>query len=263
MPTITMSDPHGSHSFQPQSLATARAIATPVNAVGGAFMLHPDTLTPGKAAGYPGGFAYYVVGRGGVLGDVDASVVVSAFAFFAPNLIRSLWEAGVVVEGARKASDRYALACAQWGRQRLGTFAHAERLAELLATVVDQADPSGLALFAGWQTQARVDDALGRCYQLLHVLRELRGSVHIVAIVAHGITPLEALLVNPGSAGEAQAKKFGWDGDFPNADSLQATFAASEEVTNTLMARHLDVLSASEQNELIALVTEVHDIIGR
>ena len=45
-------------------------------------MLHPDTLTPGKAAGYPGGFAYYVVGRGGVLGDVDASVVVSAFAFF-------------------------------------------------------------------------------------------------------------------------------------------------------------------------------------
>jgi hypothetical protein len=29
------------------------------------------------------------------------------------------------------------------------------------------------------------------------------------------------------------------------------------------MARHLDVLSASEQNELIALVTEVHDIISR
>ena len=257
MPTITTSNPHGPHS-----LASARAIATPVNAVGGAFMLHPDTLNPGKAAGYPGGFSYYVVGRGGVLGDVDASVVVSAFAFFAPNLIRSLWEAGVVVEGARKASDRYALACAEWGRQRLGTFAHAERLAELLAKVVDQADPSGLALFAGWQTQARVDDALGRCYQLLHVLRELRGSVHIVAIVAHGITPLEALLVNPGSVGEAQAKRFGWEGEFPNAESLQSAFAAAEELTNALMARHLDVLSEGEQNELITLVTEVNDIMS-
>ena len=225
-------------------------------------MLHPDTLNPGKAAGYPGGFSYYVVGRGGVLGDVDASVVVSAFAFFAPNLIRSLWEAGVVVEGARKASDRYALACAQWGRQRLGTFAHAERLTELLATVVDQADPSGLALFAGWQTQARVDDALGRCYQLLHVLRELRGSVHIAAIVAHGITPLEALLVNPGSVGEAQAKRFGWDGEFPDAQSLQAAFSEAEELTNAIMARHLDVLSEGEQNELITLVTEVNNIIS-
>lgn len=257
MPSITISNPNGPHS-----LATAQAIATPVNAIGGAFMLHPDTLNPGKAAGYPGGFSYYVVGRGGVLGDVDASVVVSAFAFFAPNLIRSLWDAGVVVEGARKASDRYALACAQWGRQRLGTFAHAERLAELLATIVDQADPSGLALFAGWQTQARVNDALGRCYQLLHVLRELRGSVHIVAIVAHGITPLEALLVNPGSAGDAQAKRFGWDGDFPNAESLHAASASAEELTNVLMARHLDVLSENEQNELITLVTEVNDLIS-
>ena len=225
-------------------------------------MLHPDTLSPGKAAGYPGGFSYYVVGRGGVLGDVDASVVVSAFAFFAPSLVRSLWDAGVAVEGARKASDRYALACAEWGRQRLGAFAHAERLAELLAKIVDHADPTGLALFAGWQTQSRVDDALGRCYQLLHVLRELRGSVHIVAIVAHGITPLEALLVNPGSTGEAQAKRFGWEGDFPNADSLHAAFASSEELTNVLMARHFDVLPESEQNELIALVSEVNDLIS-
>ena len=225
-------------------------------------MLHPDTLNPGKAAGYPGGFAYYVAGRGGVLGDVDASVVISAFAFFAPGLVRSLWDAGIAVEGARRASDRYALACAEWGRQRLGTFAQSERLAELLAKVVDHVDPSGLALFAGWQTQARVDDALGRCYQLLHILRELRGSVHIVAIVAHGLTPLEALLVNPGSAGEAQAKRFGWDGDFPNSDALHAAFASAERLTDVLMARHLNVLSEGEQNELVKLVSQVNDTLS-
>ena len=84
-----------------------------------------------------------------------------------------------------------------------------------------------------------------------------------MAIVAHGITPLEALLVNPGSAGEAQAKRFGWDGEFPDAQSLQAAFAAAEELTNALMARHLDVLSEGEQNELITLVTEVNDIMSQ
>jgi hypothetical protein len=67
------------------------------------------------------------------------------------------------------------------------------------------------------------------------------------------------LLVNPGSAGDAQAKRFGWDGDFPNAESLHAAFASAEELTNVLMARHLDVLSENEQNELITLVTQAND----
>ena len=230
-------------------------------------MLHPETLTPGKEAGYPGGFSYYVAGRGGVLGDVDAAVVVSAFAFFAPALVRSLWESGIAVEGARAAGDRYALACADWGRRRLDEFAQipqaAERLAELLAKIVDQVDPSGLALFAGWQAQARVEDAHGRCYQLLHVLRELRGSVHIVAIVAHGLTPLEALLANPGSHGAEQAKRFGWDGQFPDPVEWRETFHHAEELTNALMARHLDVLNPTEQAELVALVTKVGSIISR
>lgn len=84
--------------------------------------------------------------------------------------MRSLWEAGVVVEGARAGADRYALACADWGRSRLGSFDRADRLVELVTAVVDGAELAGLSLFAGWQSQTRVNDPLGRCYQLLNVL---------------------------------------------------------------------------------------------
>ncbi len=224
-------------------------------------MLHPDTLTPGKQAGYPGGFSYYVVGRGGVLGDVDASVVISGFAFFAPTLVRSLWDAGITVEGARAGADRYALACAEWGRSRLGAFDRSDRLIELVTAVVDGAELAGLSLFAGWQSQARVSDPHGHCYQLLHVLRELRGSVHITAVIAQGITPLQALLANPKNNGSEMAERFGWTNPYEDVDHLHDDFTAAENLTNVLMADHLSVLTTVEQNELYGLVTEVHSIL--
>lgn len=216
-------------------------------------MLHPEVLQPGKDAGYPGGFSYYVVGRGGVLGDVDSTVVASAFGFFAPSLVKSLWDAGVVVEGAREGADRYATGCAAWGRARLSRFDGAEELDELLTRIIDGADATGLALFAGWQTQTRASDVPGRCYQLLHVLRELRGSCHIVAGIAHGMAPLDSILANPTSAGVEQAKRFGWQEPFPDHIDTE-TFSSVEALTTAMMARHLDVLGSLEQERLAELI---------
>ncbi len=252
---------HTSNHPAPHSLETARSLATPIGAAGGAFMLHPEVLQPGKDAGYPGGFSYYVIGRGGVLGDVDANVVVSAFGFFAPPLVKSLWDSGVVVEGAREGSERYATSCAAWGRKRLSSFAGVEELESLLARVVDSAEPSGLSLFAGWQVQTRASDVPGRCYQLIHVLRELRGSCHIVAVVAHGMSPVAAILADPGSQGVEQAKRFGWDGPFPDKDDLIATFESAEHLTDQLMARHLSVLDIGQQSRLVDLAEQAKEAI--
>jgi hypothetical protein len=225
--------------------------------MGAAFMLHPEVLGPGKEAGYPGGFSDYVVGRGGVLGDVDADVVVSAFGFFASGLVTSLWNAGVVVEGARAGARRYADACAEWGRSRLGDFAGAERLAESLGRVVDAADVGGLSLFSGWRNVDRPADAAGRCYLLLHVARELRGSVHLLSCVASGLTPLDAVLSNP-NGGADQAEKFGWSGPFEIDVDVASRFENAEDLTDRLMARHLDLLSDDELRELTDLVAAAH-----
>lgn len=220
-------------------------------------MLHPDVLGPGKQAGYPGGFSYYVVGRGGVLGDVDADVIVSAFGFFAPGLVSSLWNAGVVVEGARTGARRYADGCAAWGRSRLADFTGAERLADVLGRVVDAAEVGGLSLFSGWRGVERPTDAAGRCYLLIHVARELRGSVHLLSCVASGLTPRDAVLANP-NGGADQAEKFGWSGPFDLAPDAAEMFARAEDLTDRLMARHLDVLTDDEQRELTELVTAAH-----
>lgn len=240
---------------------TARALAAPVNVLGGKWMLDTDVLGAGTSAGYPNGFAYYVAGRGGVLGDVDADVVTAAFGYFAPSAIRALWTRGVAVEGARAAAARYGAGCAAWGRARLEGFAGAERLAELAARFVDSVDPSGLSLFAGWRAEARPDDAPGRAYLLLHVTRELRGSVHIIATTASGLSPLESILTNE-AGGVAMANMFGWTEPFPDVSSLAAERQEAETLTDALMARHFEVgLTAAERAELVDLIGQAESLI--
>jgi hypothetical protein len=236
----------------PSILDSVRAMQAPVMDAGGRWMLHPEVLGSCKDAGYPNGFVYYVTGRGGVLGDVDADVVVSAFAFFEPGLVRKMWEGGVGVEGPRKSAARYGAACAEFGRSRLQGFDRAARLAELAEKLVMGVDPSGLTLFAGWRAESLPDDAAGRAYFLTHVLRELRGSAHIVAVIAEGLHPMEAVLA---SGGEATAQRFGWQGPFPEIEPLRATRAAAEARTDVIMEQLVaSVLSEDEAAELAQLV---------
>lgn len=230
----------------------ARALAGPVGDVGGRWMLDREVLGPSKSFGYPNRYAYYVVGRGGVLGDVDADVVGSAFGFFEPSLVRKMWDAGVAVEGARVAALRYGQACAQWGRSRLEGFDGAARLADLVRHVVDSVDSAGLALFAGWRREPRPEDPAGLAYFMTHVLRELRGSAHIAAVVVTGISPRDAMLV---AEGESHAQQFGWPEPFPDVSHLVGLHAETEALTDEIMIRFFDqALNADESAELLDLV---------
>jgi hypothetical protein len=232
------------------ALTSVQAFAQPVNDLGGRWMLDPEVLGPCRDAGYPNGYAYYMVGRGGVLGDVDADVVSSAFGFFAPSLVRTMWERGVVVEGARAAATRYGAACAAFGRSRLSGLDGAARLAELAGRLAGGVDAAGLALFAGWRAEPLPDDAEGRAYFLLHVLRELRGSVHLVGVIASGITPLDAVLA---AGGAAAAERFGWQGPFTDVPTTAKQLA--ERLTDEMMARLCGaVLTDDELQELTGLV---------
>lgn len=235
------------------ALDAAHALAGPVGDLGSRWMLHPDTIEPAKDAGYANGLLYYAAGRGGVLGDVDVDVVTAAFGFFPRSMVQMMWPAGIAVEGARAAARRYGAACAAFGRARLAGVAGMDRLSELAERVVREADVAGLSLFAGWRAEPLPDDPAARAYQLVHVLRELRGSVHIVAVVATGLSPLEAILTSP-TGGPHQAKLFGWPEPFADTSALAERRRAAEQLTDELMARHLEVLTADERGELVGLV---------
>lgn len=236
------------------ALETIRAVSPLIYDIGGRFMLHPDTRKIGADAGYPNGYSWYVSGRGGVLGDVDADVVISAFAYFNPQVVRTMWEAGRAVETARQSGSRFANSCAAWGRQRLQDVEGCERFVELAERLVHSVDVAGLTLFAGWRSEPLPADAAGRAYQLLHVMREWRGSVHIVAVLSGGVTPLQAVLA--AEDGSAHAKLFGWGDGLSNATHLKEQMVGIELLTDNLMLRPYEsMLNAIERTEFVELVT--------
>jgi hypothetical protein len=223
-----------------------------IHDVGSAFMLHPETMARSGELGYANGFAFYAVGRGGVLGDVDASVIVAAMGWFQPDMVGPLWDEGVAVAGAREGARRYGEVCAAWGRDHLAAVDGVERLASLAEQLVAGTEVSGLPLFAGWRAEPLVDDAPGRAMQLIHVLREWRGGLHLVATTAAGLSPLEAILTNEG---EGQARFFGWQGDFPDCSHLKGRYEDAQQRTNTLSAAIYErSLTDAERGELADLM---------
>jgi hypothetical protein len=238
---------------------TVQAADKVLHDVGSVWMLHPDTQARGAAHGYPRPMAFYFAGRGGVLGDVDAGVVTAAMGWFHPGLVRVMWDRGIAVAGAREGARRYAQACADWANEHLTAFADADRLAELAGKVVSGAEESGLPLFAGWRAEPLADGGPARLLQLVHVLREWRGALHLVATTAAGLRPLEAILTNEG---EQQARFFGWRDELPDCAHLKDRHVQAQQTTDRLVADTYDrALTPSERAEFAGLVRELGDTV--
>ena len=235
-------------------------IAPLIGSLGAKYMLDPETMAHGAAAGYPNGFAYYVVGRGGVLGDVDSDVIYSAFMFFERSLIDKLWKAGVSVEGARAAGKRYMQSCDEWGRKHLANIEQLDLFNTIAEKLVSQVDSSGLTLFAGLRAEPLPSDSSARAYRLITLIRELRGCVHIAACVTHGLSGLEATLL---SSGEGMAKMHGWAPPHADCSHLGAARDAVEKSTNDAMARLIKMhLTQAEMNELATQTVRISAAIS-
>ncbi|NKZ07486.1 SCO6745 family protein [Actinomadura latina] len=228
---------------------TVRAADAIVHDIGSKWMLDPAVSEHGTELGYGNPFAFYFAGRGGVLGDVDGSVVWAALGFFEPGVVQAMWDEGVAIAGAREAARRYAKAFTAWGEKHLPDD---PRLCELAGRVADAADGSGLPLFCGWRAEPLPESGPGRLVQVLQVLRELRGGLHLVATTSVGLSPLESVLVHEG---EGKARFCGWQGDLPDCAHLKPRRAEAEEITDRLSAKVYErALSPSERAEFAALV---------
>ena len=229
----------------------ASSTAEPIVKLGGAFMLDPATAAAGEAFGLDFG-GFYALGRGGVLGDVDADVVSAAFVFFNPDVVRMLWEGARAKRAPAESAVAYAGACGEWGRSHLGAVDGLEELDRLLGRVVAAGSPVGAPLFAGWRAMSLPDDAPARVVQQLHVLRELRGGLHAIAVLAGGLSPFEAVLI----ANPASAALFGWAEPYPDPEPLRATHAEAGANTDRLVAHAFEVLSHDERDRLARLLED-------
>ena len=96
-------------------LAIVRSTSVPIHDIGTAIYLSPDVFGWAAEWGWTNPFSFYFAGRGGMLGDVSAEVVVSAMGWFEPDAVRAMFEEGAKEKGASEAAARMAEAHSKWG----------------------------------------------------------------------------------------------------------------------------------------------------
>jgi hypothetical protein len=201
-----------------------------IGKAGAAFYFHPDTLAKGRELNLDG-FRFYMLGRGGVLGDVESDVVASAFGYFHRALVARIWNSAKDRLAPREAARNYMECCANFGRKTLAEVGGLQAFCDAAEAIIAAVNPAGLSLYAGIAAEPRVDDPPGRAMQLVAVLRELRGGVHLLAVVASGLSPEVAHAIKrPNDVGT-----FGWDPAPVWTEADQAKLDAAEALTDRLL----------------------------
>jgi hypothetical protein len=224
-----------------------------INRLGASLYFDPLTLAHAAEAGITDVFVLYAGGRAGVMGDVTADQVASAFAFFAPDLVERVWQTVVATERPSEVARIYAAAMAHAAQDRWDATA-ARRVARLGTVVAGSVTALGMPLFAGWRAVPRPDTPCGAAALVVHTLRELRGDVHVQSVAASGLSPIEAEVAS--RRGTAGLEMHGWHGDAPDHEPLLEAFAAVEAQTSARMHRIYDAaLSPTELDELAAALS--------
>ncbi len=228
-----------------------------IGSLGAAFYFDPDTVALGKENGLDG-FRFYFLGRGGVLGDVEPRVVQSAFGYFEPGLIAKIWNSARETMAPRDAGRLYLTAAHAFGRNKFGAIAGLDAYNEAAQAVADAANPAALGLFAALSAEPLADDAPARAMQLTALLRELRGSVHLVALRASGVDDSVAHAIKRPD----DVPTFGWSEVPAITAADRAAYNKAEALTDELVLPAYSVLDDAGAAALLAGLEAMEGALG-
>jgi hypothetical protein len=195
----------------------ARRLWQAVEPLHAAVYFHPEASPAYKAIGLRGFWMGYFASRAAALGPVGPDVVTATFYGFAPSMVAKAvpdcWARASVEDIL---AVRHRLAADALGAPAASIDLDVPSLADALVTAVERLTFEGRALAAAHRDLPVPDDPLLRLWWACTVLREHRGDGHVAALLAHGISPVEAhvLKVAGGEASEAALRPFrGWTED--------------------------------------------------
>jgi hypothetical protein len=222
--------------------------------LGAAFYFIPETLGVGKAMGL-GGMEFYVQGRAGQMGNTEPEAVAAAFGYFKPALLKSVLDAANAKSDPRVTGTAFMNACATLSRAKLSGLSNLDAFVAVLDKVNNAADGDGLALYAAINTEKLADDAAGRALQLIAILREYRGSSHLVALRAAGLDSKTAHFMKRPD----MWKQFGYTEDEAPVitDAITKAREEAERLTDLIVEPAYAVLSDAERTILVDGLKEV------
>ena len=224
-----------------------KAACPKIGELGSAFYFVPETMAKGKELGL-GGMEFYILGRGGQMGNTAGTAVAAAFGYFNPTFLNKVWSDAAAKCDPRTAGTAHLACAADLGRSKLSGVEGLAELVDALEAVNNAADPDGLALYAAIKSEPLASDAPARAMQLIAVLREFRGSAHLVALRAVGLaSPLAHAAKRPD-----MWKTFGYPEDqMPEiTDEIKSQLAEAEKITDRIVEPAYAVLSDAQRTAL-------------
>jgi hypothetical protein len=227
----------------------------------GAFAESPQTLRRARLLGLSG-WAYHVSARAGALGEVRPETVAAAIGFIAPDAVTDGWEAAAKTTEPVEVATWHLHELCRWGGDQLGGFPRLERLLDLSRRVVYAVDAAALPLFAAWRAMPAPDNSPGaQAAVMLHLLHEHRMGVHVVAVRASGLTPLQAIIAGP--EGETGAVAFGWQPPYPPAGPIVRRLMWAESIADAMAGQAYAQLDRAERIEFIGLLESLSHRLSR
>lgn len=217
-----------------------------IGSIGAVSYFHPDTLAKGKEAGLDG-FRFYILGRGGVLGDVEPDVVSAAFGYFHPGLIAKMWNSGKERIAPRDAARLYIASAHDLARATLADVDGLDGFVDAVTQIVGGVEGASLPLFAAMRAEPVPTDAPAAALHQAMVLREMRGSVHLLALTACGVRSDVAHAIKRPD----DVASFGHAEPPTVTDADRANWHQAEELTDTLLAPTYASLSDAQTAALI------------
>ena len=145
--------------------------------------------------------AQYFASRSAPMGAVTAKVVAATFYNFNPELIaKAIPAAWDIASPETVTRMRYEIVDAVipkiLGEERVTSpeFAHSVAIVRRTAEAIPNAD--GRPLYAGHAELAWPEPPYAQLWHAITLLREYRGDGHIAALVAHGLSGIEALITH-------------------------------------------------------------------
>jgi hypothetical protein len=231
------------------TLELSDVTAQPIQIVGLSFYFDPHTLKRGEEFGLHR-FQLYGLGRGGVLGDVDRSVVDDAFTFFHPRVFDFIWDQARDKAEPGPIADAYLQAAYEFADRTFGAISPdlLSAYAEAAQKVVAGVEVGHHKLVDGYRQYRAPDSPVHAAYLGAILMRELRGCVHIDAVHEVGLTPLQACYLQ----GPDAFKGHGYgDDDVPSiTPELEAKKIEAEVLTSNMMADCFAVLDGHERQQL-------------
>ena len=124
--------------------------------------------------------------------------------------------------------------------------------------VLAATNPAGLSLYAGVAAESKVDDPSGRAFQLITVLRELRGGVHLIAVLASGLAPEVAHAIKRPNA----VKTFGWDPAPAYTKADCAKLDEADTLTDSLLVASYEGLDAAASDAFVSGIVTIGVALG-